>query len=629
MNDLCGILALGEAPPRQEDLVRMAQALGVTSTPAAMVDSHCGLATIPRDRDAERECLLSLPAGSNQPVSIAFDGHAYNHRDVRAALDAVGMAFQTGSAAETILQSYRRFGPSNFIKAFRGPFVLALWDSAAGRLLLARDRLGQKPLYVAETKDWLLFASSTRSLLAHPDLSADLNQAVVPHYLVYGYPPQPETMLKGIQIVPPGHLLVAEWAGTGFHLTQDAYWQPPRTSADTDPRSDQNAGAGLLDRLRGALRLRMEDDQPPGMVLDGGLASTAVLALLTEETGRQVMTFSLSLNPESDFEARRFVRKVAARFVSDHTDMVVEPDVADVLDNLLTMYDQPIGDPTAIPSMLLFREAGASLPALFSGDGGNEVCGGTADLALAQLAQSYNHLPDVAQRAISEVMERLPETLAYAGFIRQANTVIKAADQPLAERYLSWVRLTPARWLTALLGQESEQAVTAHFRAVFGEASRPGDTDLVAALLDINLRTTLPANLLTRIDQGARSSRVDVRLPFLDHVVVSYAAALPSSLKLRRRSATNLLKQALRDRLPSFILERTPQGMSLPVDAWFRGELNGLVQEALIGPDARSRDVFDTAALSSMLDAHRQGKADLGYALWALLTFELWMRQTL
>lgn len=633
MSNLCGVLALTNKPPDADELHRMASALGVRDIPTPYLDDRCGLLCLPRAQSvSETACLLSVTAFSSEAeegsATIAFDGHVYNHRDVRAAIRAAGITFQTDSASETLLQGYLRFGPLNFIKAFRGKFAFAIWDRAAHRLLLGRDRLGQNPIYYTQTSHRLIFASSIQSVLAHPAVRPDLNRSVIPQYLAYGYPPAPETLYSGIRVLQPGCLLSAQVSVGEFSLSQDTYWLPPHSHSGDDPRSDQNIAADLLAHLRGAVRLRMEGEQPLGVQLSGDLASSAILALLNEEADQQISTFSISLDSGADFDERRQIRRLAARYVTDHNDIALEPELPAVLDELLGCYAQPFGDVSALPTFLLAREARAQVPVLFTGSGGNEIFAGYARFQVARLTHSYDQLPEVAQRAIVEVMDRLSGSLTYAGFMRQANEVVRAAEHSLADRYLSWVRLTPASWLIALLGGQREQAVSDHFRSLLNSVSSGDESDVVATLLDLNLRTQVPSNLLVQLDRAGRASDLDVRLPFLDHVLIHFVSTIPSQLKLRRWTPNYILKQALHDILPVGILERKSRGMRVPVDDWFRGKLASFSRDVLTGPGAASRGIFDMTAVQAMLDAHQTGQADLGDALWTLLTFELWLQRS-
>ncbi len=636
MSGICGLLGLRGQPPDDTVLAAMAEAMHYGSGGArTAINGPCGLGFAwqgPPDLGSAVQplrashAMLRLPDAVHTEVWGVHSGRIYNYLEIRKALEATGHRFATDTDTETLLRSYLQFGPTNFIKAFRGMFSLAIWDLQHQRLLLLRDRLGLRPLYYALSEDWLVFGSEIRALLACPAVPRRLNEAFVPHYLAYGYPPSPETLFEGIRAVPPGYMLTVELGGTRPTFQLDAYWYPPYPFSGPDPRGEDNICNDLLAHLRWAVRLRMDKDKPMGAFLSGGLDSAAVVALMAQESSRTIQTFSFGFEGRYSFEDTRYARQIAARFVTDHHELVIEPELETLLSELILAYDQPFGNAAAIPVYLISREARQHVPVVLTGDGGDELFAGYPHFRTARLARSYNQLPDVAQRAVEGLLDRLPEAVAFGGFMQQANHIVRAAHLPLAERYLSWVRCVPDVWLTALMGGQREQAVQEHYRSLFTVPQGGEEPDVIAQLLDVNLRTYLPGDLLTRLDRCGAAAALEVRLPFLDHQFLHFVATIPSSLKLRRGTPKYVLRQALRGVLPDAVIDRKQRSPEVPVDEWFRGQLMGYARSVLLGKQAAQRGLFDMEAVRAMLDAHLAEQADLGYALWALLTFELWMQ---
>jgi len=638
MCGICGMVSLTGDRPDESVLGRMVGTLAHRGPDdnGYMVSGPCGLGST-------RLAIIDLSEAGHMPMHvqhkdpataenrdtwIVYNGEAYNFSEIRSMLQAMGHEFFSGTDTETLLRSYIQFGVPNFIKPFRGMFALAIWDETRQRLVLMRDRLGQKPLYYSMEGGWLVFGSEIKSLLSHPAVPKRLNQKAIPYYLAYGYPPSPETMFEGIYALPPGYMLTFDLSDGTPDISIDMYWEPPFPESQDEQRDEENIATDLLAHLRGAVRMRMIADVPLGAFLSGGLDSAAIVALMSRESGETVKTFSMGFEGEDSFDETYFARKVAGRFVTDHHEFIVKPNVLDLLDELVYAHDQPFGDSSAIPTYLVSKLARDHVTVVLTGDGGDELFAGYDRFRAAQLIQVYSRLPEPVQKAVGEALGAIPRgNTTYGSFFKRADRFTKAAHLPLSEAYLSWVRYVSERWVTALMGADYETQIAEHYDSYSSPAYLPADADLIARLLDVNMRTYLPDDLLVKVDRCSMAVSLEARSPFLDHHLVQFASQIPSNLKMKRSSSKYILKQALRGILPDSIIDRKKHGFGVPVGAWFRGELSDYIRDVLTGEKASRRGIFDVEAVYAMLDAHQNNKADLGQSLWTLLTFELWMQQ--
>lgn len=634
MCGICGVIALNGARPDDSVLARMVETLGHRGPDDSgyIVSGPCGLgntrlAVIDLSEAGHQPMHVRLPGklGAVREAWIAYNGEVYNFQAVRAALEAQRHVFSSGTDTETLLRAYLDYGSPAFIHAFRGMFALAIWDENNRRLSLFRDRLGQKPLYYTVSDGWLVFGSEIKALLAHPAVQARVNEPLIPHYLAYGYPPAPQTLFEGILSLPPGHMLSVELNDPEPAPHVAPYWEPPFPVWGLDGRSEKELAEELLTRLRRAVGMRMIADVPLGAFLSGGLDSAAVVALMAAESSQPVKTFAIGFENEPSFDETGHARQVAELFQTEHREFILKPKVIDLVEGLVWHHDQPFGDSSAIPTYLVSQHARDFVTVALTGDGGDELFAGYERFHAARLAATYARLPEVTRRAIVGVLGRMPESTGYRGLVRRANRFVQAASLPLSERYLSWVRFVPNAWVETLVGREQAQQVLAHYQAYFqddGQSHPP-----VPSLLDVNLRTYLLDDLLVKVDRCSMAVSLEARSPFLDHHLLEFANGIPAQLKLRQGKTKYILKQAMRGLLPDSIIDRPKHGFGVPVGAWFRGELAEYVRGVLLSERAIGRGIFEREGLQAMLESHQSGQADLGHALWTLLTFELWMQR--
>jgi asparagine synthase (glutamine-hydrolysing) len=621
MCGICGILNLdGASVP--EDVLAAMNATLIHRGPdqgRVIVKGVCGLAN-------RRLSILDLsPSGAlpmrsaDGAITMAYNGEVYNYPDLKRMLEAQGHTFRSGSDAEAVIELYRRHGP-DFVSHLRGMFALALWDASDRTLVLARDRLGKKPLYYYQDDCHLIFASEIKALLPHPAVPRRPARDLTPLVLAYGYVPAPLTFFEGIRMLPPGHILVSRDGAASTY----PYWQPPAfAGADSNARAET-----YLDELRATLeesvRLRLLSDVPLGAFLSGGLDSSLIVAYMARHTSGQVKTFAIGFAGEESFDETPHARRVADYLATDHREFIVEPDAIRLLPFLVWHHDQPFADSSAIPTYLVSQHTRQHVTVALTGDGGDELFAGYERFYAANLAARYRRLPGVVRSGIASVIGLLPEATSYRGVAKRARRFVSGATMPPAAAYFSWVRLFDDEQIAALLDGPSASATpTAHFAALFD----PGDPrDITAQLLDVNLSTYLPDDLLIKADRASMAASLEARSPFLDHTLVELAARIPSNLKLHGQTTKHILKLAAAGLLPDDIIHRQKHGFGVPVGRWFREDLRDYARDVLLDPAALARGYFRESALRQLLEEHTSGQRNHGQRIWTLLTFEWWHR---
>jgi asparagine synthase (glutamine-hydrolysing) len=569
-------------------------------------------------------------AGGDQPifnedgsVCVVYNGEIYNYLELRQELQARGHRFTTQSDTEVVVHAYEEYGVE-CVGRLWGMFALALWDSTRQRLLLARDRLGKKPLvYYVDAHGGLAFASELQGLLAHPDVPREVHARAIDDYLTYLYVPAPITAYRDIRKLPPGHRLV--WQSG--RLSVERYWQPQFGAKLRISEEDAVAQFGEL--FRDAVRRRLVAEVPLGAFLSGGMDSSSVVAEMAELSPSPVKTFSIGFG-ERDYDELAFARQVARRFSTEHHELVVEPHALEVLPTLVRHYGEPYGDSSAIPTYYVARMTRQHVTVALNGDGGDELLAGYERHWAARIAARYDTIPRFVRHGlIRPLIPLVPEPRQRRAFLRRAKRFMAAAHMPVLDRYLHWVgAYSPAQKLSLysddfvgeLAGNESGHWLTEAL------AAEP-HLDPVDAVLRGDTLMYLPADLLAKVDIATMANSLEARSPLLDHRLVEFCAALPSDYKLRGRTSKWLLRQVMRDRLPPAILTRSKMGFGVPVGEWLRGELRPLLEDTLLSSRSLARGYFRPQALRALVDDHTTRRADRTSHIWALLMLELWFRE--
>lgn len=576
-----------------------------------------------------RLAIIDLEGGQ-QPIAnedrtawIVFNGEIYNYRSLRERLEKLGHKFRTDSDTEAIIHAYEQYG-AECPKHLRGMFAFAIWDERKGELLLARDRVGKKPLLYALTKKELIFASEFSALLCHPDVSREINPEAIHYYLSFACVPAPLTAYRQIKKLEPGHTLRFKSNGE-VHI--ERYWQPDFSKKTK--LSEAEAGERTIEVLREAVRVRLMSEVPLGAFLSGGIDSSAIVALMSEQSSGPVQTFSIGFE-EQDFSELHYARRVAEHVGADHHEFIVRPNALEVLPTLVEHYGEPYADSSAIPTYYVAKETRRSVTVALNGDGGDECFAGYERYAAMRLAERYRRLPGLVRGPlIQQAINLIPSSEIHRSRLRDVKRFLESASLSPLERYTRWVSVFKAGARDELYTEEFRQRVAGHepvdFLAPwFAQANGAGVVD---AVLLADTMTYLPNDLLVKVDIASMAVSLEARSPFLDHHVIEFAASLPENLKLRGLTTKYILKRALRKILPQENLQRRKMGFGVPLGHWFRGEMQGFLRETLLAEKALKRGFFKPEIITRMVEEHTRGQKDYAPHLWTLLMLELWFKR--
>jgi len=567
-------------------------------------------------------------AGGHQPMSnedesiwIVFNGEIYNHRDLRRRLEGAGHQFRTHSDTEAIVHLYEDEGLA-FLQHLDGMFALAIWDGRRRRLVLARDRLGKKPLYYRAEADRLLFASELKSLLEVPGLERSIDPRALDEYFTLQYVPHPRTILRGFNKLPPAHYGVFQ-DGT---FRTERYWKPDFNLEIERPLVE--AAAELRELLTKSVEARLEADVPLGAFLSGGVDSSLIVGLMQQLSRERVKTFSIGF-PVAAFDESQYARQVAERLGTDHHEFRVEPSAIEVLEKLVWHYDEPFADSSAIPTYYVSKLTREFVTVALTGDGGDELFGGYDRYQAVRLASYLDHLPGALKALLARPGQAgWGQGRPQRSLLRRLGRFSEALSFGPQRRYLEWVSMfNEARrgelYSDELIGQLPDHDPFEFLADAFRQVNR---RDPVTAASLVDLVTYLPCDLLTKVDIASMANGLECRTPMLDHRLVEFAAALPVRYKLQRGRGKRILQVAFPELLPESVTRRPKMGFGVPLAQWFRGELREYAHDVLLDERARSRGYFREGAVERLLAEHDAGAFDHGYRLWGLLVFELWHR---
>jgi len=568
-------------------------------------------------------------AGGHQPLSsedgsvwVVFNGEIYNYRALRQRLEGTGHRFRSASDTEVLVHLYEDDGPA-MLGRLNGMFALALWDGRRGRLLLARDRLGKKPLVYCQQPDRLLFASQLKSLLEVPDVPRQIDPQALDEYLTYQYVPHPRTIFRQVWKLPPGHY--AEYCDGRLEVRP--YWQPDFQAEH--PREPREYAAELRELLTSAVSLRLQSEVPLGALLSGGIDSTIVVGLMRQMTDGPVKTFSIGF-PVPEYDETRYARDVARQFQTEHQEFRVEPDALGILPQLVWHYDEPFADSSAVPTWYVSHLARRHVTVALTGDGGDELFAGYPRYRAVWLAQGFDRLPRLVRWLLAgRFWQWLPASPRQKCLRRRWKRFVQAVNLPPTRRYLEWIAIFNEARRADLYTEEFIAGLPPADPLEFlaEAAARARGRDAVTTMSLADLRTYLPCDLMTKVDVASMAHGLECRQPFLDYRVVELTAGMPVDLKFRLGHGKRILRQAFADLLPRRVRRRRKMGFGVPLDHWFRHELRPFVQDVLLDGRALDRGYFRPAAVRQLVDEHQQGRADHSAGLWALLVLELWQRQ--
>ena len=579
---------------------------------------------------AMRRLSIIDVAGGHQPIhnsdktkSIVFNGEIYNYQELRDDLETRGHKFYTKSDTETVIHLYDEYG-INCLQHLRGMFAFAIWDSTEKSLFLARDRVGKKPLlYSHQENGDLIFGSEFQAVLQHPAVSREVDHEAIDNYLSYLCVPAPLTAFKQIRKLEPGHWL--RWKDGQIETRR--YWQPDFSKKIKI--SEEDAILETTRILRESTRLRMISEVPLGAFLSGGVDSSAVVALMAQESSTPVKTFSIGFE-EQDFSELKYAKRVAEHVGAEYHEFIVRPNALDVIPTLVEHYGEPYADSSAIPTYYVAKETRKHVTVALNGDGGDESFAGYERYSAMRIAEAYAKIPAALRKALIEApVNLLPTSELKRSRFRDAKRFLQAANLPRTERYFRWVstfygdaknELYTTDFAASLSGRKAASLLDQWFAAANG-------TGTLDATLLADQMTYLPNDLLVKVDIATMANSLEARSPFLDHNLIEFAASLPESMKMKGLGTKTLLKKVAARLVPKEVIYRRKMGFGVPIGSWFRGEMKDFVRGVLLSEKSLKRGVVKPEILERYVNEHTTGERDHSFQLWTLLMLELWFQR--
>ncbi len=563
-------------------------------------------------------------SGGHQPMSnetgdiwIVFNGEIWNYKQLRKELIEKGHHFRTNSDTETIVHAYEEFGV-DCIARLHGMFGLAIWDGPRKRLLLARDRVGKKPLYYTRVDGNLLFASEIKALLCHPQVKREADVQALADFLSVRYVPAPATLFANIYKVLPGHWLLCE-NGT---LREECYWD--FTFGKTQRLPVDEYIRGIRQHINRAVEERLMADVPLGAMLSGGVDSSIVTGTMSQLMTEQVKTFSVGFDvPESQYNELPYARLVSQHFGTEHHELLVKcSDMTDYWPLLTWHRDEPVSEPSDLGVYLISKLARQHVKVVLSGEGGDELFAGYPKYLVDWLASYYHLLPaPIRNQVITPLLDRLPYSM------RKVKMAARTLSQPTLERWMNWFGVFNGQLKNHLLSESTRASIDMDSSRAFRRwlEGNPQRDDL-SAMLYLDTKIWLPDNLLMKGDKMTMAASLEARIPLLDYKLIEYAAGIPSDIKVKLFQAKYLLKRAYADFLPEAILTRKKIGFNVPIGIWFREGQRNLITQLLLSERARSRGFLNDAFVAHILRDHLEGRTQYGNQLFILASLELWFR---
>ena len=571
--------------------------------------------------------------GGHQPIHnedksvfVVQNGEIYNHLELREELLKSGHSFYTQSDTEVLAHAYEEWG-EEMVGRLNGMFAFALFDRKKGHLVLARDRMGIKPLHYAVDGRRLVFASELKAILTDPALRRDVDLVALDHYLAMEYVPSPDSIIQGIRKLPPAHTLTWVLAG-GTHRIH-RYWSPDLAAGERDlrRRSLDDEVEELRRVLRESVRKELISDVPLGVFLSGGIDSSAVAAMMAQLASGKVNSFSVGFS-EKSFDESRYARQVAEHLGTEHRELTLEPQMLlDLIPRLPDLLDEPLGDASFIPTYLLSVFTREHVKVALGGDGGDELFAGYPTMQAHRLAGFYNRAPQLLRsRLVPAIVGRLPVSHNNLSVDFRAKRFVSGASHAVADRHQRWMGSFAPEERTALLSADVRAHLAANGNHDPTVAALEGASlaDPLNQVLLMDMRLYLENDILVKLDRASMMASLEGRVPLLNNDFVEHVTRLPLNLKLRGMHSKFLFKRALRGLIPDNILKRPKKGFGIPVAQWFRGPLKDQMREVLSSSRIAREGLFEPRNVSALVDDHLQGKRDNRKQLWTLFVFELW-----
>ncbi|HLZ56608.1 MAG TPA: asparagine synthase (glutamine-hydrolyzing) [Ktedonosporobacter sp.] len=583
-----------------------------------------------------RLAILDLTPTGHQPmcnedetVWLSFNGEIYNFQDVVPTLEQAGHRFRSRrSDSEMIVHAYEQWGP-DCVQRFIGMFAFAIWDRRKRSIFIARDRMGEKPLYYWSDGTHFAFSSEVKALLTLPMIPRQLNLRALQSYLSYEYVPAPESIFTGIQKLPAGHYLEIHLDGSD-QGRQTADWRPHQywdvrfQTSETPGRSVDDYAHELRELLRQAVKRCLISDVPLGLFLSGGLDSSSLLALATEVSTQQPKTFSIGFE-EKTFSELDYAQIVAHHFDSEHHVEILKPEANDLIQTVANFLDEPFADASALPTYLVSRMARQHVTVALSGDAGDELFAGYDWYRAQKFASStIDHLPGAMRHQLSTLATRIPPSAQKKGLRNVTRRFLEVATLPPALQHSRWQAFWRDDALDQLLTIPEDERIPAIDPRILTILANSGSDDPLDQQQYLDLKRYLPDDILFKVDRMSMAVSLETRGPLMDYTLVEFAARIPPSLRLHGLTTKYLFRRAMGDILPEKILGRRKLGFNIPYKNWLRNELSDLLRDSLSPQRLREQGIFQPQYVQTMIDEHLSGVRDHAHKLWQLLIFQLW-----
>ncbi len=568
--------------------------------------------------------LAQTPIGNeDSSVWVTFDGEIYNHRELRRFLQFCGHRFRTQTSAEVVVHLYEELG-DKCVEKLRGSFGFAIWDGRQEKLLLARDRVGHKPMHFLHAGDTIIFGTEIKSILPHPLVRREINYEAISDYLSFGYVPDPKTAFRGIEKLPPGHTLTYQYG----QVSKRCYWDFNFALSDEPIRSEREYVAELRDKLKETISLQTKGDESVGALLSGGLDSSLIVGTMAQLKPEPIKTFAIGFS-EAGFDELEYARVAAQRFNTDHHEHTIAPDACRLVEEIVWQHDEPFADVSSIPSYFAAQQARAHVSAVITGDGGDELFAGYERYSRHQARNRYQQLPAAARKNfVLPLSSALPHVTPGKNFLRNI-----ALDD--AARYVDSLAMFSRQQKRGLFGAHatlwlgnyvSDTAFIKLFNAPDITASIANSLE---RMLYLDSKTYLPGDLMAKVNRMSAAHGLETRSPFLDHELIEFVQRIPASLKLNGPNGNGskyILKQAAKGLVPEVIIQRQKKGFSVPLQQWFKSDLKDMLHDTLTDQRTRDRGLLNQHAIRALTNEHQLGRRDHSRQLWGLLTLELWLR---
>lgn len=554
-------------------------------------------------------------------VTIVFNGEIYNFRELRAELEKSGHRFRTGSDTETIVHGYEEWG-EDVCGRLNGIFAFALWDNRSKRLLLGRDHLGVKPLYVYRDPEKLVFASEIKAILRCPGTTRTLDPDALNAYLTFEYVPSPQSIFREIRKLEPGHWMSVENGA----VRTGRYWSGAPVPARW---TEADAAERLRELVHDAVRLQLVSDVPLGAFLSGGVDSSIMVSRMAACMDRPVKTFSIGFR-ESSYNELKYARAVAAKYGTEHRELVIEPKALDLTETLVRQFDEPFGDFSIFPTYLVSKMAREDVTVVLSGDGGDELFAGYDTYRAHRFDRRFYHrLPKAVKRGLLDRLARsLPPTESKKGPVNSFKRFVQGTWLPKELMHGRWMVFLSEAERRALFTDGAFASLTAAtpYESLlrFGREADLNGVEDVAKTGYIDVKTYLPDDILVKVDRMSMAVSLEARVPYLDHRIVEFALSLPPDLKMKGFRTKYILKKAFWDDLPPEVQNRGKQGFSIPIKNWIRNELKPMMLDLLSEDRIRRQGLFRPEFVSGLVREHMDGVENHSHKLWALMVFEQW-----